>query len=69
MDYAEAVKLVTADQNESVFEGEEPFTEETAVAHVRNTISLEGGVLGAVALVDYGDRLTEAYRIVLTAEL
>lgn len=58
MSFAEAVRIVTADQNEGVRDGEEPFTEEEAVAHVRNIMSLED-------VWDYGDENTEAYRIVL----
>lgn len=61
LDYNQAVKIVTADQNEGVREGEQPFSEEEAVAHVRNTILLAD-------VVDYGDENTEAYRIVLSAK-
>lgn len=60
MTYSEAVTIVTADQNEGVRDGEPLFTEEEAVAHVRNTIALD-------EVVDYGDENTDAYRIVLSS--
>ncbi|WP_279366224.1 hypothetical protein [Microbacterium testaceum] len=61
MDYNEAVMIFTADQDEGVRGGEQPFPEEEAVAHVRNTILFAD-------LVDYGDENTEAYGIVLSAK-
>jgi len=64
MDVQEAVALVGEDYRSN---GEE-WTDAEIIAHVRNTISLDGAAPGSVALVDYGDRLTEAYRtIIVTA--
>lgn len=62
MDIEEAIDLVFEDYTDT---GEE-WTREEVVAHVRNTISLDGAVPGSVALVDYEDRLTEAYRTIIT---
>lgn len=62
MNYEQAVRMVTDDQNEGVNpeRGETLLTEQEAVEHVRNILSVE-------TLTDYGDDLTEAYRIVLTS--
>lgn len=62
MDIQKAIELVGADYRD----GGEEWTDEEIVAHVRNTISLDGSVPGSVALVDYEDELTEAYRTIIT---
>ena len=63
MEFDEAVELVFEDYMSGA---DEDWTREEVIAHVRNTISLDGDTPGSVGLVDYGDRLTEAYRLILT---
>lgn len=61
MDIVEAVELVGEDYRSN---GEE-WADAEIIAHVQNTISLNGETPGAVALVDYNDKLTEAYRTII----
>lgn len=59
MDFQTAVKIVTADQNESDWGAEPMMTPREAVEHVRN-------IMRPQDVVDYGDENTEAYRLVLS---
>lgn len=61
MKWEEAVRIVTDDQNAGVNTeaGERPLTPAEAVAHARN-------ILTAETLTDYGDDLTDAYRLIIT---
>lgn len=63
MDITTARRLVANDQRESYPD----MTDDEAIAHVVNTICLPGEEApGAYPLTDYGDELTEAYRVVLS---
>lgn len=60
--YSDAIAMVVADVRESYPE----ISEADALEHVFNTITVNGKVPGAEELVDYGDELSEAYKVVLT---
>lgn len=62
MNIEQAIWLVVEDQRQSYPE----MTSDEAVAHARNTVSLEPAV-GACVLYDDGTETYEAYRIVLGA--
>jgi hypothetical protein len=69
MTFEEAVRLVVADVYENEWAVEEQISDADAIAHVRNTISLQDPApLGAVTFEDYEDELSEAYKIILPTE-
>lgn len=61
MELDEAIELVHEDYTS---EGEQWQLQEV-YAHVRSTLSLDGAE-GTIGFVDGGDRLSEAYRVILT---
>lgn len=59
---SDAVAMVVADVRESYPE----ISETDAIEHVLDTVTLNGNVPGAEEFFDYGDELSEAYKVVLT---